>query len=406
MDFLLSLNQNMKLILTQNMKLSMKILEMSSLNLKEFLEKECHKNPMLEVVYTSSTNKNFSDEENLTSPFDFLSKEESLLDNLEEQISYFNLSKKDKNICVYIVNNLDNRGYLAISKDEIKKKFNLSISELNYIFQFIHKLEPYGIGSINLQESLKIQLSFKNNSDPILLAIIDNFLEDLANKKFDLIAKALNISTKKVEEYLNIIKTLNPIPARGYFIGNKINYIVPEAKIVIINNNLKVILNQDAIPKIKLNCFQSNNLNYQNALNLIKAIEKRYITLEKILNLLIIQQKDFFFLGKDYLKTLTLKDIANELNLHISTISRAIKEKYIETPMGIIEIKNLFIVDSKTITIKNLIEEFIKNENKSSPLSDENISNLLQNKGFKVARRTVAKYRNELGILSTRTRKK
>lgn len=405
MDFSLNLKQNMKLILTQNMKLSMKILEMPSIKLKEFLQKEVNKNPILEVIYTPNINKNFSDENEPSSPFDFISKQETLLDILEEQISYFKISKKEKNICNYIINNLDNNGYLAISKNDIKKTFNLSTAELNYIFNLIHTLEPYGICSINLQESLKIQLRSKNNNDSILFIIIDNFLEDLANKNFDFISKKLNISIKKVEEYLNIIQSLNPIPARGYTIINKNDYIIPEAKIEIIDNNLKVILNQDAIPKIKLGNFSNNDLNYKNAINLIKAIEKRYITLEKILNLLIIKQHNFFFYGKEFLNTLTLKDIANELNLHISTISRAVKDKYIITPQGIIEIKNLFISNSESIIIKNLIEEFIHNEDKKFPLSDETISALLKSKGFEVARRTVAKYRNEIGILSSRDRK-
>lgn len=405
MDFSLNLKQNMKLILTQNMKLSMKILEMPSIKLKEFLQKEVNKNPILEVIYTPNINKNFSDENEPSSPFDFISKQETLLDILEEQISYFKISKKEKNICNYIINNLDNNGYLAISKNDIKKTFNLSTVELNYIFNLIHTLEPYGICSTNLQESLKIQLRSKNNNDSILFILIDNFLEDLANKNFDFISKKLNISIKKVEEYLNIIQSLNPIPARGYTIANKNNYIIPEATVKIIDNNLKVILNQDAIPKIKLGNFSNNDLNYKNAINLIKAIEKRYITLEKILNLLIIKQHNFFFYGEEFLNTLTLKDIANELNLHISTISRAVKDKYIITPQGIIEIKNLFISNSESIIIKNLIEEYIHNEDKKFPLSDETISALLKTKGFEVARRTVAKYRNEIGILPSRDRK-
>lgn len=405
MDFSLKLKQNMKLILTQDMKLSMNILEMSSSNLKELIEKEVNKNPMLEIVYSPRSNSHSTDEET-TSPLDFISKEKSLFDFLEEQLSYLKLSKKFRDICYYIINNLDDRGYLSISKSDIKKIFKISTKELQEVFNIIYSLEPTGIGAENLKDCLKIQLTIKDKKDPLLFSIIDNYLEDLGDKNFEFIAENLNISADRIKSYLSLIQTLDPIPARGYFVGNKTRYIVPEAKIEIIDKTLKVTLNEEAFPKIKLSSSDiSDKTNYQNALNLIKAIEKRYITLEKILNLLIVKQFDFFFLGKEYLKTLTLKDIANELNLHISTISRAIKEKFIETPQGIIEIKSLFIGSSETIIIKKLIEEFIHDENKYFPLSDEKISYLLKNKGFSVARRTVAKYRDELGILSTRERK-
>ena len=402
MDFSLKLKQNMKLILTQDMKLSMNVLEMSSTKLKEFLEKEINKNPVLEIVYTPRSK--FSDEET-PSPLDFLSKEKSLFDFLEEQLAYLKLSKKFKEICHYIINNLDDRGYLTLSKNEIKKTFKLSTKELQEIFNVIYSLEPSGIGAKNLKDCLKIQLTIKDKKDPLLFSLIDNYLEDLGDKNFKFIADNLHISIEKIKVYLTLLQTLDPIPARGYFVGNKTRYIVPDAKIEIVNKELKVTLNEEVFPKIKISSDASNKNNYQNALNLIKAIEKRYITLEKILNLLIIKQFEFFFFGKEHLKTLTLKDIATELNLHISTISRAIKEKFIDTPQGIIEIKSLFIASSESIVIKKLIEEFIHNENKYSPLSDEKISYLLKKKGFSLARRTVAKYRDELGILSTRERK-
>ena len=402
MDFSLKLKQNMKLILTQDMKLSMNILEMSSTKLREFLEKEINKNPVLEIVYTPRSK--FSDEET-PSPLDFLSKEKSLFDFLEEQLAYLKLSKKFKEICHYIINNLDDRGYLTLSKNEIKKTFKLSTKELKEIFNVIYSLEPSGIGAENLKDCLKIQLTIKDKKDPLLFSLIDNYLEDLGDKNFKFIADNLHISIEKIKVYLTLLQTLDPIPARGYFVRNKTRYIIPDAKIEIVNKELKVTLNEEVFPKIKISSDASNKNNYQNALNLIKAIEKRHITLEKILNLLIIKQFEFFFFGKEHLKTLTLKDIATELNLHISTISRAIKEKFIDTPQGIIEIKSLFIASSESIVIKKLIEEFIHNENKYSPLSDEKISYLLKNKGFFLARRTVAKYRDELGILSTRERK-
>ena len=411
MDFTLKLKQEMKLSLTQEMKISMNILQMSSSNLKDFIEKEALKNPMLEVTYSTPSSKYNSDEET-TSPFDFIIEEKTLIDFLEEQLGYLKISPKIKSICEYVINNLDDRGYLSISKLEIKKALKISTAQLKEAMDIIYTLEPAGIGAENLKESLKIQLITKDIIDEKLFTLIDDYLEELGDRKYSLISEKLHVSVEQIEDYLDIIKSLEPIPARGYFVGNKTNYVVPEAKIEIVDDELTVTLNEEAIPKIKINSsYKSTNSlsdknNMYTAINLIKSIEKRYITLERVLNQLIVKQKNFFFRGKDFLQTLTLKDIAKELNLHESTISRAIRDKFIETPQGIIAIKSLFILNSECLEIKKTIEELIKSENKSSPLSDEKLSLYFKNKGCSIARRTIAKYREELGIPSTRERKR
>ncbi|MHD0317857.1 RNA polymerase factor sigma-54 [Fusobacterium sp. THCT1E2] len=411
MDFTLKLKQEMKLSLTQEMKLSMSILQMSSSNLKDFIEKEALKNPMLEVTYSAPAAKYNSDEET-PSPFDFIIEEKTLIDFLEEQLGYLKISPKIKSICEYVINNLDDRGYLSMSKLEIKKALKASAIQMKEAMDIIYSLEPTGIGAENLKENLKIQLLAKSITDEKLFYLIDNFLEELGDRNYSLISEKLDISIEQIEDYLDIIKTLEPIPARGYFVGNKTNYVVPEAKIEIVDDELIITLNEEAIPKIKINSsYESTNSlsdknNMYTAINLIKSIEKRYITLERVLNELIIKQKDFFFKGKDFLQTLTLKDIAKELNLHESTISRTVRDKFIETPQGMIAIKSLFLLNSGCLEIKKTIEELIKSEDKSSPLSDEKISLHFKNNGCNVARRTIAKYREELGIASTRERKR
>lgn len=410
MDFSLKLKQETKLILTQEMKVSMNILQMSSSKLKEYLEQEATTNPAIEINYINTPTYKNSSEDN-TSPLDFVSKEETLIDFLIEQLSYLKLSTKIKNICFFIINNLDSRGYLAISKIEIKKLLNISTLQLNEAFKIIHTLDPIGIGAENLKDCLKIQLKFKGIDDSKLFLLIDQYLEEIANQNFELISKELKISKEQILEYLNLIRTLSPIPARGYLVDTDSNYIVPEARIEIKNNKLIFTINENAIPKININTsyINSENANQKSiytAINIMKCLEKRYQTLTKILELLLIKQKEFFFKGEKYLKTLTLKDLAKELSLHESTISRAIKDKYLDTPQGIISMKSLFIIDSKSIEIKNIIIELINSENKKAPLSDEKISLFLKNKGFEIARRTVAKYREELGFPSTRDRKK
>ena len=363
MDFSLKLKQETKLILTQEMKVSMNILQMSSSKLKEYLEQEATTNPAIEINYINTPTYKSSSEDN-TSPLDFVSKEETLIDFLIEQLSYLKLSTKIKNICFFIINNLDSRGYLAISKIEIKKLLNISTLQLNEAFKIIHTLDPIGIGAENLKDCLKIQLKFKGIDDSKLFLLIDQYLEEIANQNFELISKELKISKEQILEYLNLIRTLSPIPARGYLVDTDSNYIVPEARIEIKNNKLIFTINENAIPKININTsyINSENANQKSiytAINIMKCLEKRYQTLTKILELLLIKQKEFFFKGEKYLKTLTLKDLAKELSLHESTISRAIKDKYLDTPQGIISMKSLFIIDSKSIEIKNIIIELM-----------------------------------------------
>lgn len=410
MDFSLKLKQETKLILTQEMKTSMNILQMSSSQLKDYLEKEAIINPAIEVNYTHTpTFKSSSDE--TVSPMDFISKEETLLDFLEEQLGYLKLSPKMKNICIFIINNLDSKGYLALSKLELKKLLNISNKDLTEAFNIIYSLDPIGVGAENLKDCLKIQLRHKNINDEKLFTLIDKYLEEVANQNFELVSDALGISKDKILEYLSLIRTLSPIPARGYVVDTNSNYIVPEARIEIKDGKLVFQINEEVIPKININSGYvnsdgANKKSIYTAINIMKCLEKRYETLNKILELLIVKQKEFFFKGNDYLNTLILKDLAKELNLHESTISRAIKDKYLDTPQGIISFKSLFIVDSTTIKIKNMLEQLIENENKKSPYSDEKLSLLLKDRGFSVARRTVAKYREELGFGSTRERKK
>lgn len=409
MDFSLKLKQEARLILTQEMKLSMNILQMSLSQLREYLEKEAVINSVIEVSYSNFSNKTVSEDE--YSPFDSITKEETLVDYLEEQIGYQQISEKIKKICIFIVNNLDRRGYLCISKLEIKKILRISMQELKQAFKIVDILDPVGIGAEDLRDCLKIQLRYKKKLDETLFNLIDNYLEAIAEQNYDLIVEELGITKNELLDYINLIKELNPIPARGYRLDRCSDYVIPEAKVEIKNNELYFKLNEDAVPKVNIKSNYSENMEnnrdiINRAINIIKCLEKRYQTLARILTLLLIKQRDYFFKGENFLNTLILNDVATELNLHKSTISRAIKNKYIDTPQGIISIKSLFIIDSKNIKIKKIIEELINKEIKKNPISDEKISKYLKENGYMIARRTVTKYREELGFGSTRDRKR
>ncbi|MGF6907588.1 RNA polymerase factor sigma-54 [Fusobacterium sp. PH5-44] len=414
MDFKLELNQELKLILTQEMKMSINILQMPMITLKEFVEKEIELNPAMDIVYPKNnyTKAQIKASENDYSFLDYTYEKENFFQYLEKQLLSYTLDKNLKNLCIYILNNLDHRGYLVLEDRDILNSHKITKEKLKLALDIIHSLEPIGVGAKNLKECLKIQILSKKINDKYLISIIDYFLEELGDKKFEYIAEKLKITTEKVKEYLEIIKKLNPIPARGFDVEVKNNFIIPEGSILV-NEVGEIItsINEEAMPKIKLkenyvgnSTIEKNNVN--KAVMIIKSIEKRYETLKKILEIIGEKQKEFFIHGRDHMKKLTLGDVANIVGVHPSTVSRSINGKYIYSSQGTIPLKMLFICNSKSIQIKKILENLVKNENRENPISDSIISNklgIILNE--KVPRRTVAKYREELGIGSTRERK-
>ena len=391
------LNQSLKL--SQSMKMSLNILEMSMLNLNNFIKNEFSNKFGVEVNY--SKQETYNDDDRLE--FSFPNEEENFFQILEGQLSYFNISKKIKDICIFIINNLNAKGYLEISKVEIKDILSTSDRELEEAFNIIHNLEPYGVGAYSLEECLKIQLEKKKIIDKKLNLLIDNFLYPLADKKYNLIKDKLNIDETTLTEYIDIIKSLNPIPSRGYNIG-KIRKIIPDIFVKQINNEITYEINQDLIPQINI----KNNINdkeYKRLNEIIHCIEKRFHTLEKIIKIVLREQKDFFITKGKKMNVLRISELASELNLSSSTISRAIKEKYIKSDFGIISLRKLFNLSSTIFLCQKKIAEYIENEDREKPYSDQDIVKLLENDGIKIARRTVSKYRIDLGYKSSVERK-
>lgn len=392
------LNQSLKL--SQTMKMSLNILEMSMLNLNNFIKNEFSNKFGVEVNY--SKQETYNDDNRLE--FSFLNEEENFFQILEGQLSYFNISKKIKDICIFIINNLNAKGYLEISKVEIKDILSTSDRELEEAFNIIHNLEPYGVGAYSLEECLKIQLEKKKIIDKKLNLLIDNFLYPLADKKYNLIKDKLNIDETTLNEYIDIIKSLNPIPSRGYNIG-KIRKIIPDIFVKQINNEITYEINQDLIPQINI----KNNINdkeYKRLNEIIHCIEKRFHTLEKIIKIVLRKQKDFFITKGKKMNVLRISELASELDLSSSTISRAIKEKYIKSDFGIISLRKLFNLSSTISLCQEKIAEYIENEDREKPYSDQDIVKLLENDGIKIARRTVSKYRIDLGYKSSSERKR
>lgn len=452
MDFSLNLTQEQKLIMTQEMQLSVKLLQMSGFELQEYVEKEVQENPVLDAKASSANNEennkidykelvkyfefdNYSHhhyekrDEDEVSPFNFISEKKSLKEYLREQIR--DLGEKDfvKSVCLYIIENIDERGYLEITNEEISEDVKISTPVSEYCVKIIQSLEPSGIGARNLRECLKIQIKKKGIKDINIFEIIDNHLELLAENKYNTIAKILDIDVKKAQEYGDIIKSLQPKPSRGFFTGDEVKYITPDAYIKKIDNEYFIIMNDDMLPKLTVNEIYKEIITNENdkdaveyvkeklnsAMFLIKSIQHRKSTIYRVLEKILEVQRDYFDYGDEYLKPMTLKEIAEELQVHESTISRAIREKYIYTNKGTIRIKDLFTTaissnisgeDVSVKIIKKAIKDMIDKEDKLKPLSDQVICDLINKEGMNISRRTVAKYREEMGIKSSKGRKR
>ncbi|MEX6520279.1 RNA polymerase factor sigma-54 [Fusobacterium animalis] len=406
MDNKLDIVEKQKLIqslkLSQMMKLSINILKMSVMDLNNFIEKEFSKDLGISVELNYSNQENYENEKEVE--INYLTDEKNFFQILEEQLSYFKIETKIKEICIFIINNLNKKGYLELSKIEIKDILKVSDKELEEAFDIIHNLEPYGVGAYSLEECLKIQLKAKMIIDKRLFLFIDNYLYLLVDKKYNLIKEKLNINDDILFSYIDIIKSLNPIPSRGYSVG-KVKKIIPDILVEIKGDEIFYEINRTSIPQISIK--DKVNIKYYKKINeIVSCIEKRFETLDKIMRIIISKQKKFFTSQGKKINTLKISDIANELNLSSSTVSRAVKEKYIKTDFGIISLRKLFNLDSAVFLHQQKILEYIENENKEKTFSDQDIVNLLEKEGIKIARRTVTKYREKLGYKSSHKRKK
>ena len=295
MDNKLDIIEKQKLIqslkLSQIMKLSINILKMSITELNNFIEKEISNDLDVSVELNYSNQENYDDEKE--AEINYLTDEKNFFQILEEQLSYFKIERKIKKICVFIINNLNKKGYLELSKIEIKDILEVSDKELGEAFDVIHSLEPYGVGTYSLEECLKIQLKVKNLIDDKLFLFIDNYLYLLVDKKYDLIKEKLNINDEQLFNYIDIIKSLNPIPSRGYSVG-KIKKIIPDILLETKKDEVFYEINRASIPQINVKD-KINDKYYKKLNEIVSCIEKRFETLDKIMRIIISKQKKIFY---------------------------------------------------------------------------------------------------------------
>lgn len=457
LGFDLALQQTQKLVMTPELRQAIKLLQFNSNELREYLETQMESNPLIEMEIKN--NKENVDIDKISDKIDndidwkdyanqyddisykssnikskeynyenFITKEESLKNHLLFQLDLTLFKDSDKLIGRNIIENIDKNGYLTSSISEISNELGVGEEKAQDILEIIQTFDPIGVGARDLKECLKIQLRDKNFDNPDILAIIDNHLEDVGNNRLNKISKDLNINIKRVQGICDIIKTLEPKPGRGFpSDDDDIRYVTPDVVLEKIDGEYVIIVNDITAPRLSINNFYKNMLSTQgdndiskfinNKLNsamwLIKSIEQRRMTIYKVVSSIVKYQNDFFEKGQKYLKPLTLKEIADDIEMHESTVSRATNGKYVQTPRGIFELKYFFSsgigTDAGGVAstgIKSMIKDLIDNEHPKKPLSDQKIADLLKDKNIKISRRTVAKYRDELNIPSSSKRRR
>ncbi len=371
---------------------------------------------------------------------------DSFHQDLSNQLNTFILSDQDRAIAQFLVGSIDDMGYLRRDTQDIVDDlaFTQGIytdeKTISRILTVIHQLEPFGVGAKNLQECLLLQLANKTPTEAVILAteILENSFDAFTKKHYDKLLQKYNITKDQLRNSIDEIEKLNPKPGSAYSENTRIvEHIVPDFTIKIIDNELDLSLNGRNAPELHvskeyqemLQSYKESNLtsnDQKNAVQFIKqkldgakwfidAIKQRQDTLYYTMHAIMEYQKDYFLTGDETkLKPMILKDIADLISLDISTISRVANSKYVQTPYGTKLIKNFFseamINDQgqevSTIEIKNILEQIISEEDKSKPYPDDKLSELLKEKGYPIARRTIAKYREQLDIPVARMRKR
>ncbi len=328
----------------------------------------------------------------------------------------------------YIIGNLNTDGYLEISVEEIAEDLGVAPERVKKVLKRIQTYDPPGIAARDLRECLLIQLQQQPQPDPIALRMLQECFDEFINKRFEIIAKKLEITLEQVRDAFEVVTKLNPKPGEG-FLDEKQNYVIPDLIVTQVGNDFEVYLNDGNIPNFHVNneyremvlskkkvdkkTREFVHKKLESARWFINAIHQRRNTMLRTMRAIVKKQEDFFRFGKDHLKPMILQDIADEIGMDIATISRVTNGKYVQTDFGVFELKYFFSQrmetndgeEVSTKIIKAKLKEIVDNENKANPYSDEKLAELLSEEGYTIARRTVQKYREQLGIPVKRMRR-
>ncbi len=473
----LELRQQLKLtqqlIMTPQLQMAIKLLQLSRLELLDTIRQELEENPALEETpetagedqlgeredtakeessdtqevtieekindeidwsnylneYNTPGRVHFESEDRDTPKFEaFIARKESLKDHLLWQFLMTKPTKKEEEIASLIVGNLNKDGYLDVPIEEIARTGYVTPEQVEALLLKMQTFDPIGVCARDLSECLLIQARHLGFGDTIITDIIANHLTELEKKNYKAICKALKISIDEVVSSVNVIKGLEPRPGRQ-FSEDTPQYINPDIYVYKLDNDFAIMLNDDGMPKLRVNSFYKNSISkgkkisgdaetyiqdkIRSAAWLIKSIHQRQKTIYRVMESILRYQREFFEKGIAYLKPMVLRDVAQDIGMHESTISRVTTNKYAYTPQGIFELKYFFNSSIKrgqgdtiaSASVQEKIRQIILNENPKKPYSDDKISKLLKEENIHIARRTVAKYREMLKVLPSNKRK-
>jgi len=455
---------------------AMDLLYMPLLDLQQHLKQELVANPFLELVEPTEDGMEEEQEKETTEDENEVDWEDILLDGFEtggrreeyeereyyeptavaardlydhlrDQIVLLRLTPREVVIAEEIIGNIDDAGFLTCELEAIVESLNaflqsedakaagfedeepLTLEEAEAVLGIVQGLDPAGIGARNLRECLLLQLRDREETGTLVYDIVDKHFDRLVNHRWAEISKELGVSPYEVQSAADEISKLDPKPGLQYASGEG-NYIIADLVVEKVDNDYIVFHNDTALPRLRLSRsyrevardkskfkgenkeFISNKLN--NANWMLQAIEQRRQTMLKVMNFIVDRQRDFFEEGIEHLKPLTLREVAEVINMHESTVSRVTNQKYVQTPRGVFPLKFFFSSGLSTDSgedvsargIKARIEKLVDDEDPKKPLTDQTIVDILKREGINIARRTVAKYRDQLGILSARMRKR
>ena len=463
----LNLKTSQKLVMTPMLQQAIKLLPLARLELAQLVRQEIIDNPVLEEILDDDAdtlderkkddpNEDYDFEcsqdskeqeidwdsyfqnnidqgmsiENLTERPSIeatFNKEVSLSDHLFWQLNLTIDSDWDKFIGSCIIGNIKKDGYLGANLSEMAGTCQTDEADIERVLKIIQKFEPVGVAARSLQECLMNQAEELTEENPLVNKLIEKYLDRLEDRYLPKIAAELKINLDEVLEALKIIRDFSPKPGLA-FNSEAIDYVKPDLVVIKTDEGYDVSINDEEIPNIKINSFYQNLLNttkegktkeyldekYRSALWLIKSIDQRRQTIYKVGKSIIKLQKNFLDHGLSYLQPMVLKDVAKDIEMHESTVSRITTNKYIDTPQGIYELKFFFHSGIKSyignslssIRVKNMIKEVVAEEDINNPYTDDQMVQVLMRKNAKIARRTITKYRKELNIPPASKRKK
>lgn len=436
-----SIQQTQKLALTPQMEQSLSVLQMGTEELNQCIEEEVLSNPMLDYAkepekkevrrsqgegigyYSRKKTEDTDYQSYLNAIADEKSEDTELAEYLRMQLYTKKISPRRQKIGEYLIECLEESGYLKMDMDELAKGIGLSKEELEREIRFMQTLEPCGVFARDLKECLLLQVQGEEQMQRQARLLIEKYLDEIAQNKIPQISKQTGLTTAEITKTIRYIKEeLEPVPGRGYGCANRNEYIYPDITVKEDEKGYRIILNKEKVHTLELNReylpmlrqVHSSEENkylkeqYQKAKILLQNIGKREETLAAVAEAIVDWQREFFEKGKASLKPMNLLDIAQELDVHESTVSRAVRDKYLECRWGIFELKYFFsnkTSDGNNCNVLTCIQEIIRSENKQKPLSDAKIAEQLEKKGIRISRRTVTKYREQMQIPNTQMRK-